>query len=103
MAIETNRSSVRKVTVTLPASLLTRLDETVPSRRRSAFIARAVEEQLAILEQAIAIEESAGAWRDEDYPDMATDEDIDRWLAELRGSTDERLAGLFATAEEAER
>ncbi len=103
MATETNQSSVRKVTVTLPVSLLTRLDGIVSSRRRSAFIARAVEEQLAILEQAAAIKESAGVWQDEDYPDMATGEDIDRWLAELRGSTDERLARLFAEAEDAER
>ncbi|GEM_PF-742640 len=87
MATESNRSSTRKVTVTLPVSLLTRLDKMVSSRRRSAFIARAIEEQLAILEQAAAIEESAGAWQDENYPDMATDEDIDRWLTELRGST----------------
>lgn len=99
MAMETNRSSVRKVTVTLPVSLLNRLDEIVPSRRRSAFITRAIEEQLAILEQAAAIEESAGAWRDEDYPNMITNADIDRWLAELRGPTDERLARLFAEPE----
>jgi Arc/MetJ-type ribon-helix-helix transcriptional regulator len=99
MATETDRTSMRKVTVTLPASLLTRLDERVPSRRRSAFIARAIQEQLAILEQAAAIEESAGAWRDEDYPEMATDEDIDRWLIELRGATDERLAQLLHLAE----
>lgn len=103
MAMDTNRSSVRKVTVTLPAPLLNRLDKAVPSRRRSAFIARAIEEQLAVVEQAAAIEESAGAWRDEDYPDMATDADIVRWLAELRGSTDERLAQLFAQTEGMER
>jgi len=101
--METNRSSVRKVTVTLPVSLLNRLDEIVPSRRRSAFITRAIEEQLAILEQAAAIEESAGAWRDEDYPDMATGENIDHWLAGLRGSTDERLARLFAETESVEQ
>ena len=103
MAMEGKRSSARKVTVTLPASLLSRLDEMVPSRRRSAFITRAVEEQLAILEQARAIEESVGAWRDEDYLDMTASEDIDRWLAELRGSTDERLARLFAEAEGVEQ
>jgi hypothetical protein len=32
-----------------------------------------------------AIEEAAGAWPDEAYPDMRTDRDIDRWLAEVRG------------------
>lgn len=93
MATETDQS-MRKVTVTLPVSLLARLDDKVPSRRRSAFIVRAIKERLAILEQAAALEESAGAWRDEDYSDVATEEEINQWLAELRGSTDERLTEL---------
>ena len=96
MTVKTDRSSVRKVTVTLPVSLLNRLDKVLPSRRQSAFISQAVEEQLAILEQAAAIEESAGAWRDADYADMTTDDDIDRWLAELRGPADKHLAQQFA-------
>ena len=103
MATKTDRSSARKVTVTLPAPLLTRLDETVPARRRSAFIARAVEERLAVLEQAVALEEPAGAARDAADPDTAADDDVDRWLAALRGSTDRRLARLFAAPAGAER
>jgi Arc/MetJ-type ribon-helix-helix transcriptional regulator len=83
---------VRKVTVTLPQSLLAQLDQEVPRRQRSAFIARAIAQQLAILEQAAALEESAGAWQDQEYPDMATEEDMDRWLAGLRGSAEERAA-----------
>jgi hypothetical protein len=74
-----------KVTVSLPTSLLARLDGKVPARKRSEFIAHAIEEQLAIIEQAEAIEAAAGAWKDEDHPDLATDEDIDRWIANLRG------------------
>jgi hypothetical protein len=30
------------------------------------------------------LEETFGAWSDEDYPEFATDEDIDRWLREFR-------------------
>ena len=90
MATETDQPR-RKVTVTLPTSLLARLDDKVPSRLRSAFIARAIEDQLALVEQAAALEESAGAWRDTEYPDMATGEGIDRWLADLRGPAYDRL------------
>ena len=68
----------RKVTVSLPSDLLAYLDEKVPARKRSEFIARAIKEQLAILEQAEALEA-------EDHPDLATGEDIDRWIANLRG------------------
>ena len=41
----------------------------------SKSIAHAIKEQLAILEQAEALEAAAGAWKDEDHPDLATDED----------------------------
>ncbi len=78
-------SPTRKVTVTLPATLVAQLDDCIPSRQRSAFIAYAIREQLAIVEQADALEASAGTWRDADYPDVATEAEMDRWLAELRG------------------
>jgi Arc/MetJ-type ribon-helix-helix transcriptional regulator len=86
MAIE----STRKVTLTLPSSLLIRLDAAVPSRKRSRFIAEAIEERLAITEQLAALEETAGAWSDERHPDMRSDADIDRWLANLRAAWSSR-------------
>jgi len=83
----------QRITVTLPKPLLQRLRERVPPRQRSAFIAEAVEEKLALEEQAVAIEEAAGCWRDEDHPEMRTEEEIDRWLATLRRSWSEPLLG----------
>lgn len=35
-------------------------------------------------EQLEAIDNAAGAWKDEHHSDMKTDEDIDRWLKNLR-------------------
>jgi Arc/MetJ-type ribon-helix-helix transcriptional regulator len=75
----------RKITVSLPVALLEWLDGEIEGRKRSAFIAEAIEEKLDRIETVRVIEETAGAWKDEDYPHLATDEDIDRWLAELRG------------------
>jgi hypothetical protein len=43
-------------------------------------------ECLELAEQYAALQETAGAWSDENHPEMLTDEDIDRWLAELRRS-----------------
>ena len=57
-------SPTRKVTVTLPATLVAQLDDCIPSRQRSAFIAYAIREQLAIVEQADALEASAGTCRE---------------------------------------
>ena len=79
------------MTVTFPRALLQRLGEYVPPRQRSAFIVEAVEEKLALQEQLAAIEEAAGCWSDEDHPDLQSDEDIDRWLSELRQSRDQYL------------
>lgn len=33
-----------------------------------------------------ALEESAGAWSDESHPDLATTEDIERYIRRIRGS-----------------
>ena len=78
---------MKKTTVSLPAALLERLDAEVEGRKRSAFIAEAIEEKLERVETVRVIDETAGAWKDEDHPEMATEEDIERWLAELRGYT----------------
>lgn len=74
----------KKITVTFPQQLLDELDAVVPPRERSLFIAQAVQERLAILEQARVVDEAAGAWRDEAYPELSDDENIDGWLAQLR-------------------
>jgi hypothetical protein len=81
----------QKVTVVLPRTLLARLDTYVPARKRSHFIAEAIEDRLALAEQAAAIEESAGAWSDENHPDLRTGDDVAHWLAALRGSWELRL------------
>lgn len=79
-------TTVISITITLPRSLLVRLDTLVPSEQRSQFIAEAVGRQLTLEDQLAAINESAGIWRDENHPDMLTDTDIDNWLKNLRSS-----------------
>jgi len=87
-------SGKEKITVNLPRELVKRLRQHVPTRKRDAFIAHAVQEQLAIEEQIKVLEETAGAWQDADHPELATGEDIDHWLAQLRGGWPDRLAHL---------
>ena len=76
----------QKITVTLPRALLNRLDEHVAPRRRGRFIAEAIEERLALAEQSAALAETAGAWSDENHPDMRSGREIDEWLDNLRRS-----------------
>ncbi|MBX3016156.1 MAG: hypothetical protein KF832_31835 [Caldilineaceae bacterium] len=84
MAIETVNPEAQKITVTIPITLLNRLNERIPKRQRSEFIVEAIEEYLALEEQSAAIEETAGAWTDEHHPDLHSGEAIDRWLTEFR-------------------
>ncbi len=81
----------QKITVVLPRTLLAKLDTYVPARKRSQFIAEAIEDRLALAEQAAAIDESAGAWSDENHPDLRTGDDVEHWLAAFRGSWELRL------------
>lgn len=79
-------TNLQKITVMLPEALLSRLREHVPARQRSRFILEAIEERLALEEQITALAETAGAWSDQNHPEMRTDEDIDHWLDNLRQS-----------------
>ncbi|HSN75111.1 MAG TPA: hypothetical protein VL334_08480 [Anaerolineae bacterium] len=86
MAIKTASSETQKITIILPKIVLQRMDELIPARQRSRFIAQALSERLALEEQLLALEESAGAWSDVGHPELVDDEAIDRWLADLRTS-----------------
>ena len=86
MTIKTPRSDSQKVTITLPKAVVTRLNDLVPARQRSRFIAETLEERLALEEQLLALDETAGAWSDENHPDMLDDAAIDGWLNTLRSS-----------------
>lgn len=84
MPLKTAKDETRKVTITLPKLVLERMNELVPARQRSRFVSEALTERLALEEQVLALEESAGAWLDENHPEMQDGAAIDRWLADLR-------------------
>ena len=78
--------TTKKITLSLPSTLVERLKATVPARQRSAFVAQALLDRLEEEETLAVLEETAGIWSDEKYPEFATDKDIDRWLRERRAS-----------------
>ncbi|MBT3267747.1 hypothetical protein HN371_11365 [Candidatus Poribacteria bacterium] len=73
-----------RTTITLPARLDKLLRESVPPRKRSEFIAKAVEKMLRDVELREAMAEAAGICRDEDYPHWRTPADVRRYLDESR-------------------
>ena len=78
--------ATRKITVALPVELLDRLATYVPARRRSDFIAEAIEAYLTRVEQAETLAATAGAWSTERHPELQTPAAIDHWLDTLRSS-----------------
>ena len=84
MVTALNRQVTQKITVTVPTDVVERLDELIAPRQRSQFIVAAIERQIALSVQVVVLEETAGAWKDENHPGLQTPADIDRWLDDLR-------------------
>jgi len=74
----------RRINVTFPAQLLEELDRLVPAGKRNEVIVEATAAYLRRLNVLVTLEQTSGAWRDEDYADLATPEDVTRWVSELR-------------------
>jgi len=79
------KSSRERINVIFPEDVLKELRRLVPSKQRSRVIVEATAERLALLRQQEAVKEAAGTWSDEDYPELNTEADLERWVAEIRG------------------
>ncbi|MFH1907449.1 MAG: hypothetical protein ABIL11_08745 [Chloroflexota bacterium] len=68
----------------LTKPLMDDLRRTIPARERTRFVEEILARELRRRKLKAAIEASYGAWKDEDHPELATPEDIDRWIEEGR-------------------
>lgn len=76
--------ALKRINVTFPVPLLEELRRYVPRRERNKFIVEATEKELRRTRLLKALRESAGAWSDEDHPDLMTVEDVNRYVRRLR-------------------
>lgn len=76
----------RRINVTFPEPLLEAMEAVIAPRERNAFIVEATERALRQERLLKAIEKSSGAWSDERYPELRTNEDIDRYVRRLRAT-----------------
>lgn len=77
----------RRINVTFPVEVLELVDSVVPPRERSRFIVEATEEaaRRERLRNVLAkIQDEGPAWEEKDHPELATPEDVDRWIRQLR-------------------
>jgi len=93
-------AKTEKLSITVPRKVAELLREYVPPGKISSFVAEIIESQLMWEKQKRAIEKYAGAWKDEDHPDLKTPEDTQRWLRELRSMDRERQERLRKLWEE---
>jgi uncharacterized protein (UPF0305 family) len=80
-----------KLSVTISKEFAEELRRYVPSRKRSQFIEQAALEKLRIIKQKKALDAAAGAWRDEDHPELVK-AGVDEWLRQMRSSWVKRSA-----------
>jgi len=78
------RVQKERLNLYLPKDLVEDLRRYVPARARTQFVIDALDRELHRLRLKEALKASAGAWKDEDHPELATPEDIDRWIEEGR-------------------
>jgi hypothetical protein len=78
------KAATKRIDVTFPVQLLEDLDKYAPPRKRNQVIVTATEGYVRKLKSLATLKETAGAWDDESHPELATPENIDRWLREIR-------------------
>jgi hypothetical protein len=97
------RAVKERMNLYITKSVADELRRLVPARERTKFVEEVLARELRRARLAQAIEESYGAWKDEDHPDMLTPEEIDRWIEEQRkigaASREEELEKLWRESE----
>ena len=78
--------ATKRINVTFPVRLLEDLDRYAPPRKRNQIIVAATESYVRKLKLLAVLKETAGAWDEESHPELATPEDIDRWLRQIRST-----------------
>ncbi len=82
-----------RTTIVLPEATAAALRARVPERKRSEFIAEAIESRLRQLAFRTEREQTFGAWRDDDYPHLRTHEDVWKQIDSLRDEEGWRKPG----------
>lgn len=83
-----------RVNIMIPVELIEEIKRIVGPRERSKFIVKATQEKLERLKLEKALKEAASSWSAELHPELETQEDINKWVRELRQENPDRLKGL---------
>jgi len=81
--------------VAIPPRIAARIDQIAGPRRRTEFIVEVLEHEILRREQLAALEQAAGAWKDEDHPELVGG--ASAYVEKLRREDDERFEELVAS------
>jgi len=76
----------------LPNALVREIDELVGKRGRSRFLADVAHREVVRLKQLKALQEVAGAWADQDHPELR--DGAAQWIERLRAEDEPRFERL---------
>ena len=84
------RAVKERMNLYITKSVMDDLRRAIPARERTRFVEEVLAREIRRRRLKAALKASAGAWKDEDHPDMMTGADIDRWIEKQRrlGSRD---------------
>ncbi|MCD6318301.1 hypothetical protein J7M02_04470 [Candidatus Aerophobetes bacterium] len=83
----------KRTHVVVPEELVKEIDRISGKRKRSQFITQAVRKEIRRLKFLQAVKETAGAWKDEDHPELKGG--IDKWVRGLREKDEKRLKEII--------
>jgi hypothetical protein len=78
------RTVKERMNLYITKSLMDDLRRAIPARERTRFVEEVLARELRRLKLREAIRNSYGAWKDEDHPELATFDDVNRWVEEGR-------------------
>lgn len=89
-------STKSRAHVIMEEDVVKEIDRLVGKKKRSSFIATATKKELKRLRQLSVIKKFKGVWKDEDHPEMAGKEGIDKWVRKLRNEDEKILRKKLA-------
>ncbi|HAE59158.1 MAG TPA: hypothetical protein DCG54_06525 [Anaerolineae bacterium] len=93
------RAVKERMNLYITKSVADELRRLVPARERTKFVEEVLARELRREHLREVLARTAGAWKDEDHPDLMTVEDINRWIDEQRrigaGNREEELNKLW--------
>lgn len=78
------RTIKERMNLYITKPVMDELRRLVPPRERTRFVEQVLARELRKRKLKEALEASAGAWKDEDHPELASFEDVNRWIEEGR-------------------